>query len=59
MAGLFGKNKLISMAQKIVTDDVMPFIEIVKTWHNDNQQGTLKTDKETSREQAYNKSKRG
>jgi len=55
MAGLFGKNKLKSMAQKVATDDVMPFIEIVKTWHNDYHQGTLKTDKETSREQSYNR----
>jgi len=55
MAGLFGKNKLKEMAQKIATDDIMPYIEIVKTWHNDYHEGTLKSDKETSREQAYNR----
>jgi len=55
MAGLFGKNKLKEMAQGITTDDVMQFIEIVKTWHKDYEHGTLKSDKETSREQAYNR----
>src|SRR5690606_10292315 len=29
-------------------------IEIVKTWHHDYHNGSLKKDKETSREQAYN-----
>jgi len=53
MAGLFGKNKLKEMAQKVATDDVMQYIEILKTWHKDYYKGTLKSDKETSREQAY------
>ena len=54
MANLFGRNKLKEKAASISTDAVMPFIEIVKTWQNDYHHGTLKTDKETSREQAYN-----
>jgi len=54
MANLFGKNKLKSVAQTIGTDDVIVFIDIVKKWHHDYHQGTLKQDKETSREQEYN-----
>ena len=54
MANLFGKNKLKSVAQAIDTDDVIAFIDIVKKWHHDYHQGTLKQDKETSREQEYN-----
>lgn len=55
MANLFSKNKLEREASKISTDEILPFIEIVKTWHNDYRHGTLKTDKETSREQSYNR----
>jgi hypothetical protein len=54
MANLFGKNKLKSVAQAIDTDDVIVFIDIVKKWHHDYHHGTLKQDKETSREQEYN-----
>ena len=54
MANLFGKNKLKSVAQAIDTDDVLAFIDIVKKWHHDYHHGTLKQDKETSREQEYN-----
>lgn len=54
MANLFGKNKLKSVAQAIDTNDVIAFIDIVKKWHHDYHQGTLKQDKETSREQEYN-----
>lgn len=54
MANLFGKNKLKSVAQAIDTNDVTAFIDIVKKWHHDYHQGTLKQDKETSREQEYN-----
>lgn len=54
MANLFGKNKLRSKAQQIDTNEILDFIEIVKTWHHDYHNGSLKKDKETSREQAYN-----
>lgn len=54
MARLFGKNKLRERAQKVATEDVQWAIDIVKTWHNDYHHGSLKTDKETSREQQYN-----
>ena len=54
MANLFGKNKLRGIAQQIDTESVKAFIDIVKEWHNDYHNGTLKRDKETSREQEYN-----
>jgi type I restriction-modification system DNA methylase subunit len=54
MANLFGKNKLKSVAQAIDTDEVQSFIDIVEKWHHDYHHGTLKQDKETSREQEYN-----
>lgn len=54
MANLFGKNKLRTVAQQIDTNDILDFVEIVKTWHHDYHNGSLKKDKETSREQAYN-----
>ena len=54
MANLFGRNKLREEASKISTEDMLPLLEIAKNWHHDYHHGTLKTDKETSREQAYN-----
>lgn len=54
MANLFGKNKLRSIAEKIDTEEIKPLIEIVKEWHEDYHNGSLKRDKETSREQEYN-----
>jgi len=54
MANLFGKNKLKGIAEQIDTKRVLPFIEIIKTWHNDYHNGSLRHDKETSREQEYN-----
>jgi hypothetical protein len=54
MASLFGKNKLREIATKLQTSDLNDKIAIVKTWHNDYHNGSLKRDKETSREQAYN-----
>ncbi|HRN97518.1 MAG TPA: N-6 DNA methylase [Candidatus Saccharibacteria bacterium] len=54
MASLFGKNKLREVASKLQTSDIEKFIEIIETWHNDYHKGSLRTDKETSREQAYN-----
>lgn len=54
MANLFGKNRLQDLANQVKTEEVQGFIDIVKTWHKDYHSGSLKTDKETSREQAYN-----
>lgn len=54
MASLFGKNKLREIANKLQTSDLENEIAIVKTWHNDYHNGSLRADKETSREQAYN-----
>lgn len=54
MANLFGKNKLRSIAQQIDTEEIKPLIEIVKEWHVDYHNGSLRRDKETSREQEYN-----
>lgn len=55
MANLFGKNYLREKAKQINTKDIQEYIDIVLTWHNDYHHGTLKTDKETSREQQYNR----
>lgn len=54
MANLFGKNKLREIASKLQTSELQEKIVLVKTWHNDYHNGSLKADKETSREQAYN-----
>ncbi len=54
MASLFGKNKLRDIASKLETSNLEDKIAIVKTWHHDYHNGSLKRDKETSREQAYN-----
>lgn len=54
MASLFGKNKLREIATKLQAPDLEDKIAIVKTWHHDYHNGSLKADKETSREQAYN-----
>ncbi len=54
MANLFGKNRLREFAQQVKTDDILEYIAIVKSWYEDYHTGTLKLDKETSREQAYN-----
>lgn len=54
MANLFGKNKLREIAEAIDTNSVQDFIAIVKDWHEDYHNGSLKKDKETSREQEYN-----
>ncbi|MFY9228333.1 MAG: N-6 DNA methylase [Candidatus Microsaccharimonas sp.] len=54
MASLFGKNKLREIALKLETSELESKIALVKTWHQDYHHGSLKADKETSREQAYN-----
>lgn len=54
MASLFGKNKLRELAQRISIDDIQDKLEIIRAWQTDYHEGSLKKDKETSREQAYN-----
>jgi len=54
MANLFGKNKLHGVARQVDTEEIKPFIKIVEEWHKDYHTGSLKRDKETSREQEYN-----
>ena len=54
MANLFGRNKLKELALRLKTTDLKDEIEIVRDWHQDYHEGTLRQDKETSREQAYN-----
>ena len=55
MASLFGKNRLREVAQKIQTEKIQPYLDIIREWHYDYYNGSLKTDKETSREQQYNR----
>ena len=54
MANIFPRQKLKQLASKIPTNEIVEKVEIVKRWLEDYETGTLKTDKETSREQAYN-----
>jgi len=54
VASLFGKNKLRGRAHLVPTAQILPYLAIVQTWRDDYHTGTLKKDKETSREQAYN-----
>lgn len=54
MARLFGNNKLKTLASTVDTESILPFIEHVRNWQADYYTGTLRTDNETAREQAYN-----
>ncbi|MDR6794721.1 type I restriction-modification system DNA methylase subunit [Pseudarthrobacter oxydans] len=54
MASLFGKKKLEALAAEITTEEIQDKLEIVRQWHQDYHHGSLKADKETSREQQYN-----
>lgn len=54
MAGLFGKKKLRELAQAIDTTQIAWCIDLIQTWLDDYHRGSLKSDNETSREQAYN-----
>ena len=56
MAKLFGENKLRELASAISAEDFQEELSIVRAWHEDFHNGSLRTDKETSREQAYNHS---
>lgn len=54
MANIFPRQKLKELASKVPTSEIIDNVEVVKRWFEDYETGTLKTDKETSREQAYN-----
>lgn len=54
MAGLFGRNKLREIADQVFIDGINEKLALIASWHNDYYHGSLKSDKETSREQAYN-----
>jgi len=54
LASLFGKHSLLEQAALLDTALMLPKIQIIKTWWHDYHHGSLKTDKETSREQQYN-----
>ncbi len=54
VASLFGKRKLEALAEEVSTEEIQDKLEIVRRWHKDYRHGSLKADKETSREQAYN-----
>lgn len=55
MASLFGPNGIKKLASSFEIDDFERKLTIVKDWHADYHQGSLRTDKETSREQAFNR----
>lgn len=54
MAGLFGRTKLREAAAKIPTEEIASHLDLVRAWHKDYHEGTLKTDNEQGREQQYN-----
>lgn len=54
MAQLFAKNKLYGEASKLKSSTLKDKIEIIKKWHDDYHNGTLKTDNEIQIEQDYN-----
>jgi type I restriction-modification system DNA methylase subunit len=55
MANLFGYNAVRSMASRYLIEDFEAKLQIVQSWQQDFHKGSLRTDKETSREQAFNK----
>lgn len=55
VARLFGRNTVREKAAQIPTEDIKGYIGIAQYWYDDYKHGSLKTDKETSREQGYNK----
>src|SRR3989344_9399401 len=54
MASIFKNSLIKDRLQKFEIPNFESKLEILKKWHNDYHHGTLKDDKETSREQAYN-----
>src|SRR3989344_6852756 len=54
MASIFNNSLIKRKLDVLNIPDFKDKLEIAKKWHNDYHNGTLKTDKETSREQAFN-----
>ncbi|MEU7970815.1 DNA methyltransferase [Micromonospora sp. NPDC049089] len=54
MASLFSRNRLRDAVKLISNEQIQTHLAIVRTWREDYHRGSLKKDKETSREQAYN-----
>ena len=54
MAQLFPVNRLKEIAAEISTESLQEKIDLVREWHKDYHHGSLRKDKETSREQQYN-----
>lgn len=54
MAKIFKENKIKELISRMSSADLMDKIQIAKRWHDDYHNGSLKADKETSREQAFN-----
>ncbi|MDR0300173.1 MAG: hypothetical protein LBI13_08905, partial [Streptococcaceae bacterium] len=54
MAKIFPIHKVEELAAQTETAFVLPLIQIVQNWQKDYHSGTLRTDKETDREQGYN-----
>lgn len=54
MAKIFKENKIKELVSRMSSADLMDKIQIAKRWHDDYHNGSLKADKETSREQAFN-----
>ncbi|MDR0299823.1 MAG: N-6 DNA methylase, partial [Streptococcaceae bacterium] len=54
MAKIFPIHKVEELAAQTETASILPLIQIVQNWQKDYHSGTLRTDKETDREQGYN-----
>jgi tRNA1(Val) A37 N6-methylase TrmN6 len=54
MASIFKNSKIKERLENFKIDDFEMKIELIKKWRNDYNNGTLKQDKETSREQSFN-----
>lgn len=55
MANLFGHHGVRRLAADMLIPDFETKLAVVQAWHHDFHFGTLRQDKETSREQAFNK----
>jgi len=54
MSHLFGFNRIRELATNTKIDNLESKIQVLQNWHEDYHHGSLRTDNETSREQAFN-----
>lgn len=54
MAHLFSKLRVLEEAKKLAFPDLAAHVAILESWRQDHVSGSLKKDKEESREQAFN-----